>query len=118
MDNNILLNIQVQASKDLSDAIAEQERKAAEQKAAIEADIVEQKMQAANDLHKAKEALEQSHLQDKKSLEAAIVKQKKQASKELNDVKVGIERIQETFDEHFHSIIIFYSKYRCKQPKT
>ena len=73
----------MQAAKDLSDAIAEQERKAAEQKT-----------QAANDLHKAKEALEQSQLQDKKSLEAAIVKQKKQAAKELNDVKVGIERIQ------------------------
>ena len=100
LNDNTLLKIQVQAAKDLSDAIAEQERKAAEQKTAIEADIAEQKTQAANDLHKAKEALEQSHLQDKKSIKAAIVKQKKQASKELSDVKVRIEKI--TFDEHLH----------------
>ena len=85
----ILLKLQVQA-KDLSYAIAEQERKAAEQKSAIEADIAEQKTQAANGFHEVKEGLEQSRLK----LEAAISEQKEQASKELSDVKVRIEKIQ------------------------
>ena len=79
----------MQATKDLSDAIAEQERKTAEHKAAIEADIAEQKTQAANGFHEVKEGMEQSRLK----LEAAITEQKEQASKELSDVKVRIERI-------------------------
>ena len=80
----------MQATKDLSDAIAEQEKKTAEHKAAIEAEIAEQKKQAANDFHEVKEGLEQSRLK----LEAAIIEQKEQASKELSDVKVRFEWIR------------------------
>ena len=79
----------MQATKDLSDAIVEQERKTAEHKAAVEADIAEQKTQATNGFHEVKEGLEQSRLK----LEAAIVEQKEKASKELSDVKVRIEWI-------------------------
>ena len=108
----------MQAVKDLSDAIAEQERKTAEQMAAIEAEISEQKMQAANDLNKVKEELEQSHLQAKKSFEAAIVQQKKQASKELSDIKVRNEKILQTIDEHHNEITISFLKCRNRPPKT
>ena len=79
----------MQATKDLSDAIAEQERKTAEHKAVMEADSAEQKTKAGNEFHEVKEGLEQSRLK----LEAAITEQKEQASKELSDVKVRIERI-------------------------
>ena len=123
-----MLTIQVQAAKDLSDAIAEQERKAAhnlhevkvaleqshlqskvefetvisQQKAAFEVAIAEQKMIAANDLHEVKVALEKSHLTAKVALEAAIAEQKVQASKELNDFKVELEESQEQAKVSLH----------------
>ena len=123
-----MLKIQVQSAKDLSDAIAEQERKAAnnlhevkvaleqshlqskvefetvisQQKAAFEAAIAEQKMIAANDLHEVKLALEKSHLTAKIALEAAIAEQKVQASKELNEFKVEVEESQEQAKVSLH----------------
>ena len=80
----IVLKIQVQAAKDLSDAIAEQKR------------------EATNELEEVKVALEKSHLTAKIALEAAIAEQKVQASKELNEFKVELEESQERAKVSLH----------------
>ena len=76
----IVLKIQVQAAKDLSDAIAEQKR------------------EATNELEEVKVAWEQSLGQariEQEQFKAAISEQKLQIDDKLSEVKVALEKSQE-----------------------